>query len=206
MGRRQGAGAMWTENDVVEVSGAELVVRTYIEQAAVRRYLTSVAGNTRLGMICDIGAGYGRMSCVLTEFSDCVVAFEREQLLVRKGSYLLPSVQFRRADSLESLPAGDSEFDFALTFTVLQHLADPLARAALAEAVRIVRPGGYILLCEETDTAGQPAGPNPGYRARSLDQYGEWLSPGRLVASSPRVVERSSPRSSVGSYMLFRTP
>jgi hypothetical protein len=43
---------------VVDATGADLVVRTYLEQAARK---TTLAGG------CDIGAGYGRMSCVLQE-------------------------------------------------------------------------------------------------------------------------------------------
>jgi SAM-dependent methyltransferase len=202
--------AVWTEKDVVDASGADLVVRTYIEQSEVRRYLAHVAQKTPLASACDVGAGYGRMSCVLHEFCDRVVAFEKDPALVRKGSHLLPAIRYCRIDSLTSLPADDGEFDFALTFTVLQHLEDELARSAAREICRIVRGDGYILLCEETADDRDPpdalAGPDAGYRPRKLEQYKEWMRPCHLVATAPRLAERSYPRITVGSYMLFQAP
>jgi SAM-dependent methyltransferase len=197
---------VWTEDEVVDVTGADLVLRTYIEQAEVRRYLAHVAHRTELSIGCDVGAGYGRMSSVLKEFCDCVVAFEREVSLVHKGANLLPTVQYRQIDSLKSLPASDDEFDFALSFTVLQHLSDTLAKATIAEIHRIVRRDGYVLLCEETNDAervDRPVNPHADYTARSLELYKEWMAPFQLVASSPRLIERSYPRKNVGEYMLF---
>jgi SAM-dependent methyltransferase len=209
-GVRVAQAAVWTEQDVVDASGADLVVRTYLEQSEVRRYLGHVGRKTSLASACDVGAGYGRMSCVLHEFCDQVAAFEKDPLLARKGSTLLPVIQFSCVDSLASLPAADDEFDFALTFTVLQHLEDELARRVIAEIARIVRRGGYALLCEETfddrDTTLTLADPLAGYRPRRLEQYKEWIYPFRLVATSPRLAERSYPRINVGSYLLFQAP
>jgi SAM-dependent methyltransferase len=206
-GVKAAQAAVWTESDVVDATGASLVVRTYIEQSEVRSYLTHVAKQTPLDSACDVGAGYGRMSCVLKEFCDRVVAFEKDPMLVRKGSHLLPSIEYCRIDSLASLPAADDEFDFALTFTVLQHLEDDFARSAITEICRVVRNDGYVLLCEETiDDRDHPADQYAGYRPRRLERYKEWMRPFYLVATSPRLAERSYPRIHIGSYMLFRAP
>lgn len=202
--------ATWTQDHVVDASGADLVIRTYLEQAEVRRYLAHAARKTTLASACDVGAGYGRMSCVLREFCDRVVAVERDPALAAAGSHLLPTVEFRPLGALTSLPAADGEFDFALTFTVLQHLEDDLARDAVTEIRRVVRPGGYVLLCEETVDDRDPPqalpGPDAGYRPRKLERYQDWMRPCYLVAAAPRLAERSYPRVSVGSYLLFQRP
>lgn len=198
----------WTTNEVVDVGGPELIMRTYAEQADIRRYLAKTLPGGRTTAACDVGAGYGRMCPVLKEFADHVVAFEREPELLMKGAFLQPTVEFRQIQSLEQLPASDNEFDWALTFTVLQHLSHESAKATLAEIRRIVRPGGHVLICEESDetsSQGDPPDPQSHFTiGRATGQYQEWMAPFRLVATSPRVIERGYPRANVGDYLLFR--
>ncbi len=198
----------WTADEVVNVGGPEFILRTYVEQSDVRRYLAQVSAETPMTTVCDIGAGYGRMCPVLKEFAEHVVAFEREPELLARGAFLQPTVEFRQIESLEQLPARDGEFDFAFTFTVLQHLTHDSARTTVAEIRRVVRPGGYVLLCEESDdafTEGDPSDDRTYFTfGRGTEQYKEWMAPFRLIAKSPRFVERGFERSNVGDYLLFR--
>jgi SAM-dependent methyltransferase len=200
----------WTDREVVDVGGPEFAIRTYLEQAGVREFLRRVAADGRLGRGCEVGAGYGRMCPVLLEFCDQVVAFEREPDLVARGGFLQPEVEFRRVDSLGELTAGDGEFDFALTFTVIQHLSHAAAEAALAEIRRVVRPGGHVLLCEESDesfTEGDPTDPTSYFTfGRDIERYRAWMAPFTLVATAPRRIEPGYPRANVGDYLLFRAP
>lgn len=200
----------WLEEEVTDVFGAKFIIRTYIEQADLRRYLTHISALIQLDHACDIGAGYGRLSPVLSEFSENVVAFEREKSLCDKGSFLLPTADYRQIDTLKSLPASDDEFDLALTFTVLQHLWDDLAKAAISEIQRIVRPGGYVLICEETDESEEYAcnieESHSAFIGRSLEKYKKWMTPFHLTKTSPRSIERGYERGNVGAYMLFRAP
>jgi SAM-dependent methyltransferase len=46
--------------------------------------------------------------------------------------------------SAEALPFTDASFDTVLCTEVLEHLRDP--RAAIAEAARVLRPGGHLIL------------------------------------------------------------
>jgi len=203
------ADVTWDEHNVSDVTGAALVLRTYIEHSDVRNYLKWVESRTSLVSACDVGAGYGRMSPVLKEFFQLVVAFEREDSLVRKGSYLQPTTQFRQIKELSSLPATTGEFDFALSFTVLQHLPDLLAEATAAEIRRVVRPGGFVLFCEETDdthSLGDIADPHVDFAGRPVERYKEWMAPFDLVRCSPRNIERGYERVNVGTYLLFRSP
>lgn len=197
----------WTPDYVVDVNGPELMVRTYIEQADVRGYLRRIAEQRPVGKAADVGAGYGRLSQVLREFSDEVVAFERDDTFVRKGQFLLPEIEFRAISSLAALPAADDEFSFTMTFTVLQHLTDEEAVAALQQIRRVTRPDGFVLLCEESDVdfaEGDPAS-GSGYftSGRTEDFYAAQLRPYRLVAKSPRRIEPGYPRRNTGDYLLF---
>ena len=202
------ARAVWHESDVVNAGTAALSVRNYMEQAAVRRHLKMAAEMTPLRCAADIGAGYGRMALVLQEACERVLAFEREPTLAERGRQLLPSIAFHQVASLDRLPASTGTVDFALSFTVLQHLGDAQMQAVVAEIRRLVRAGGFVLLCEETDdqfVVGDLDGPMGHYTVgRSVAQYEALMTPLALVATSPRQIEVGYPRSDVGTYMLFR--
>lgn len=55
-----------------------------------------------------------------------------------------PRISIVRADITASLPLEDNQFDHVTMLAVLEHLAEP--RPVLAEAFRILRPGGSIIM------------------------------------------------------------
>lgn len=99
---------------------------------------------------------------------------------------------------LAAIPADDGQFQFAMTFAVLQHLTNEEACAAIGEMKRVVMNGGYILLCEETHR-------HIDHALRPVDLYKEWLKPWMLLFTMPRVIE---PVQSYhpGTYMVFGSP
>lgn len=58
----------------------------------------------------------------------------------------------------EALPFPDASFDMVTCQTVLQHVADPTS--VLGEVLRVVRPGGLLLLSEPHNGASLVAGAN----------------------------------------------
>jgi SAM-dependent methyltransferase len=164
----------------------------------------------RVASACDVGCGFGRLTPVLTEFADRVVGFERELGLLHIAQSLQPSIEFRPIERLRSLPADRVSFNLGLVFTVLQHVPEPEVRAVIDELRRIVRPDGYLLLCEETDPtleAGDRENAHLGYTCgRPVTTYETWLAPWTLVATKRRVIEPDYPRPDVGTYMLFAGP
>lgn len=201
---------VWTPADVVDVDGPRAMYRAYLEQRDVRALLAPLAGATRLRAACDVGCGFGRLTPVLTEVADSVTGFEREAALAATARALQPSLTFHVIDTLSALPAETGAFDIGLVFTVLQHVPEPDVRRVIDELRRIVRPDGWLLLCEETDAsleAGDRAAAHLGYtRGRPVERYAEWLAPWSLVATRARVIEPGYPRADVGSYMLFAGP
>jgi SAM-dependent methyltransferase len=200
---------VWTPTEVVDVDGPRAMLRAYLEQRDVRTLLAA-RHRSRVGAACDVGCGFGRMTSLLGEFADVVVGFEREPALVATARQLLPRIDIRAIETLASLPAADRSFDIGLVFTVLQHVPEPAVRDVVAEIVRVMKPDGTLLLCEETDVtleAGDRSHGELGYTCgRAPEVYGAWLAPWRLVAAKPRVIEPGYPRPDVGSYMLFVGP
>ena len=110
--------------------------------------------------------------------------------------------------TLEHLPAESSSAEFILTFTVLQHMTDASARAAIGEIVRVLAPAGHLLVVEETNPrleAGDAGRADLGYtRGRPVAWYAAALKPLALLATSPRRIEPGYPRQDVGTFMFFR--
>jgi SAM-dependent methyltransferase len=200
---------VWTPSEVVDVDGPRAMLRAYLEQRDVRTLLATRHGG-RVPAACDVGCGFGRLTSLLGEFADTVVGFEREPALVATARALLPAIDIRAIERLAQLPAPAASFDIGLVFTVLQHVPEPGVLDVVAEILRIMKPDGTLLLCEETDVtleAGDREHGELGYTCgRAPEVYGRWLSPWRLVAAKPRVIEPDYPRPDVGSYMLFVGP
>ena len=197
----------WTLRDVVDVDTPAFALRTYLEQAGVRRFLSAAAAGRRLSAAAEIGCGYGRLLPVLGEFAARVAGFERQPEFAAEAARLHPAAEISRVSTLENLPARDGSFDVALTFTVLQHLVDPVAGRVAAEIRRTLAPDGHVLVCEETDpghVSGDTTDPDGMCTVgRSPATYARLFSPLRLLASAPRVIEPTYPRRDVGMYLLF---
>ncbi len=191
----------------MDVDGPRALCRTYWEHQDLREILRSGIGSASIHLAVDLGCGFGRNCLVLGERAGLTVGLEREPALVRAARALVPAARFVEVASLTALPLRDDIADFTLVFTVFQHLPDEAARRAAAEADRITRARGHILLVEETDEAleaGSAAAPEAGYtRGRSTARYASWLAPRPLVLTRRRRIEPGYPRADVGAYMLF---
>lgn len=97
--------------------------------------------------IIDIGAGTGRYSVALAEEGYDVTAVELVKynlgILKQKGA----NVKAYQGNALKLKRFADNSFDLALLFGPMYHLhSDEEHVQALAEAKRVVRPGGYIMV------------------------------------------------------------
>lgn len=120
---------------------AELYGRAF-EQAALLALLP------RGWAVADLGCGTGAVAAALAPHVGRVVGVDQSPAMLRAAARRtagLGNVELRRG-GLEALPLHDGECDAALLVLVLTYLADP--RPALAEAARIVRPGGRLSLVD----------------------------------------------------------
>ena len=97
--------------------------------------------------IIDIGAGTGRYSVALAEDGYDVTAVELVKynlgILKQKGA----NVKAYQGNALKLKRFADNSFDLALLFGPMYHLhSDEEHVQALAEAKRVVRSGGYIMV------------------------------------------------------------
>lgn len=114
----------------------------------LHRSLVALTVAAPLGDLVDIGCGQGRILKLLATRARRAVGvdidsdarrFARAELLLAG----LPNCSLRQGD-MYALPFADSEFDTAILDDVLSDAAKPTE--AIAEAVRILRPGGRLLM------------------------------------------------------------
>lgn len=96
----------------------------------------------------DLGCGTGALAAALAPWVERVVAVDREPEMLEAASLRLagsPGVEVRQGD-LQALPLEDGELDAAFCVLVLHLVAEP--RAVLAEAARVLRPGGVLVVVD----------------------------------------------------------
>jgi len=137
---------------------AKSLTRSPLYQLIARRVVLPwvLQGVRPTGGGLEIGAGSGAMTAqLLAAFPGLrMVATDYDADMVRTAGQALGSfgdrVSVERADATE-LPFEDGRFDLVLSAAMLHHVV--AWEKALAEAVRVLRPGGHLIGYDLLDTA-----------------------------------------------------
>ncbi len=102
----------------------------------------------------DFGCGAGRLTAALTEYADQVVGVDISPTMLAKARDLDATgrVEFVENDRADLSVFADASFDLVYSSLVLQHLPTPLALGYLAEMIRVLAPGGLLIV----QVAGHP--------------------------------------------------
>lgn len=92
-------------------------------------------------VILDVGCGIGTFVRRFRDFSSKVVGVDVESERIERGAKEIPNLLVAAA---EELPFADGQFDLILLNEVIEHVRDD--RAAIVDAVRVLRPGGYLVI------------------------------------------------------------
>lgn len=101
-------------------------------------------------IIADIGAGEGTVAQLLAQRAKKVIAIDNSERMVQYGTTLarehgVKNLEYRVGE-LESLPLKDASVDMAFFSQSLHHAQHP--DRAIAEAWRILKPGGRVLILD----------------------------------------------------------
>ena len=142
-----------TETDAVRrrfaVTAAQLGRLTDQRADALREQVRRFVPLTGEERALDSGTGTGALAFALSDMVREVVAVDAVPELLdeaRKRLSETSNVEFREADAT-ALPFAEGEFDLAGSLRTLHHLSRP--ELAVAELVRVTRPGGIVLVVDQ---------------------------------------------------------
>lgn len=123
--------------------------QVYVWRAAVREALRITPGMK----VLDIAAGTGTSSVSYAEAGADVVALDFSIGMVTVGKERQPQMEFIAGDAT-ALPFDDNTFDAVTISYGLRNVNDP--DLAMREMLRVVRPGGTLVICEFSTPSWKP--------------------------------------------------
>jgi ubiquinone/menaquinone biosynthesis C-methylase UbiE len=127
----------------------------------VERALSSRAlGSAAAMRILDLGCGTGEMALAIARAAPDVhlIGIDGDPDVLERAAIKARAegVELELHEALaDRLPLADADLDCVLSTLMFHHLLPSAKRAALAEAWRILRPGGRLLVCD-IGRAGDP--------------------------------------------------
>lgn len=117
----------------------------------LRRALLGSLGPLTGVRLLDIGCGVGLLLREAAERGAWVAGVDTAEELLEVARWALPDADLQ-VGRLEALPHDNGRFDVATACNALRYADDQLA--ALAELVRVVRPGGRVAIGDWADPVG----------------------------------------------------
>jgi ubiquinone/menaquinone biosynthesis C-methylase UbiE/DNA-binding transcriptional ArsR family regulator len=122
----------------------------YVSEADVEAAILAAAGKGPFKRLIDLGSGSGRMLTLLSPLAECAIGLDLSQQMLNiarnhAAEAKLANIELRHGDIFDTrLPTGHA--DLVVVHQVLHYLSDPAA--AVAEAARLVAPGGRLLIVD----------------------------------------------------------
>ncbi len=101
----------------------------------------------------DIGCGQGKLSRALAKRGATVTGVDPQEAMLELARNNAPDAAFKQAGG-EALPFADNTFDGAIMLNSLHHVPEGVIDAGLAEAMRVLKPGGTYLILEPLAKGG----------------------------------------------------
>ncbi|QTN18780.1 metalloregulator ArsR/SmtB family transcription factor [Brevundimonas sp. AJA228-03] len=160
----------------------------YVSESAVESAIARAAGTGPFDRVVDLGTGSGRMLTLLGSRARMSIGLDLSQnmLNIARANVVkagLDRVELRHGDIFATRLPGQSA-DLVLVHQVLHYLVDPAA--AVAEAARLVSPGGKLLIVDFAPHDLEQLRDEHQHRRLGFadEEIGRWLAEAGLDASA----------------------
>lgn len=177
----------------------------HVAESDVERSIARALAAAPLGRLVDLGTGTGRMLELFGAAAAHAIGVDRSPEMLRLARAKLadggaPGIELRQGD-LHALPLPPVSADTVILHQVLRYLQQP--GAAIAEAARLLRPGGRMLIVDfeshdREELRTRDAHARLGF---SDEQVGAWAAAAGLVM---RPVERLEGELTVKLWLAAR--
>ncbi|MBK6485933.1 MAG: metalloregulator ArsR/SmtB family transcription factor [Gemmatimonadetes bacterium] len=159
------------------VAGEWEVVRSELYGSRLDLHIALALLDSRL-VVGDLGCGTGQLSALLAPHVARVVSVDASSemlLAARERVAACPNVALHLGD-LEQLPLADGSLDLATLSLALHYVPDP--SRAVAEAYRVLRPGGRLVVVDMMphDRDDLPQRMGHAWRGFAQPKVTEWLA------------------------------
>ena len=164
----------------------------YVGESEVEAAITALLADAPIGRLADIGTGTGRMLELFAPQAASALGLDRSPEMLRLARAKLAAaglaaVELRQGD-IYALSLPDGAADTVLLHQVLHYAQQP--EAALAEAARILAPGGRLLVADFTpheheELRSRHAHARLGF---SDEQMAAWFEAAGLTAETPQAL------------------
>ena len=121
------------------------------QRGRVFKRLVAASGARAGERVLDIGCGSGyfsrRLAPVVGPDATVIGIDPSQPMLAYAGGHAPPNCSFQTAGA-QALPFGDASFDLAVSSLAFHHIPTEHRAAAIAEAFRVLRPGGRLLIAD----------------------------------------------------------
>jgi ubiquinone/menaquinone biosynthesis C-methylase UbiE len=135
-----------------------------IEQPIVREILERLP----IGVAVDVACGTGRHAAYLASLGHTVIGVDTSPEMLAVARERLPAAELHEANLLD-LPLADDSADIVVCALALTHV--PELGRALEEFVRVLRPGGHLVLSDSRGLIGDLSPPMVRTRADGTFGY-----------------------------------
>lgn len=165
----------------------------------IRESLAPLAGKR----IVDIGCGPGALARRLVDAGARVTGIDPGAAALARARDAVPEARFEAATG-EALPFPDASFDGAVMLNALHHVPDPAA--ALAEAARVLVPGGRLVVVEPLAEGSffealRPIEDETAVRAAAQDAIAAALARGAYTCRRDATIERRERFDSLDAFL-----
>lgn len=119
-----------------------------LEQPVVREIIDGLP----VGLALDAACGTGRHSAYLSSRGHTVIGVDSSPAMLERARAKVPGGEFHVAD-LQELPLPDDHVDLVVCGLALMHV--PELEPVLAEFVRVLRPGGSLVISDRRNLIGR---------------------------------------------------